>query len=87
MSICMYCNPLKSANLNLSFNFIILCLCIFAHIQANAESVAIILTEDGNGFKSTVRATSFTCFYPEKGAENRENISSNRKLLIYLLRF
>ena len=67
MSICMYCNPLKSANLNLSFNFIILCLSIFVHIQGNVESVVIILIEDGNGFKSTVRATSFTCFYPEKG--------------------
>ena len=84
---CTYCNPLKSANFNLSFNFIILCLCIFAHIQANVESVATILTEDGNGFKSTVRVTSFTCFYPEKRSENRENISSNGKLLIYLLRF
>ena len=83
----MYCNYLKSANLNLSFNFITLCLSIFAHIQANVESVAIILTEDGNGFKSTVRVTSFTCFYPEKGSKNRENISSNRKLLRYLLRF
>ena len=83
----MYCNPLKTANLNLSFNFIILCLSIFAHIQANIESVAIILTEDGNGFKSTVRVAPFTCFYPEKGSETRENISSNRKLLICLLRF
>ena len=58
-----------------------------AHIQVNFESVAIILTEDENDFKSTARVTSFTCFYPEKGSEYSENISSNRKLLIYLLIF
>ena len=83
----MHCNPLTSAKLNLNFNFIILCLCMFAHNQANVESVAIILTEDGNGLKSTVRVTSFNCTYPEKGSKKSKNILSNRKLLIYLLRF
>ena len=34
--------------------------------------MTIILTEDVNGFKSTVRVTSFTCFDREKGLENRE---------------
>ena len=59
----MYCDPLTSANLNLSFNFIILNLCYY-------ESVAIILAEDVHGFKSTVRSTLFTCFAREKGLEN-----------------
>ena len=39
---------------------------MFAHIQANVESIAITLTEDGNDFKRTVRVKSFTCFCPEK---------------------
>ena len=47
-----------------------MCVRVYIYIYIyiyNVESVAIILTEDVNGFKSTVRVTSFTCFDREKG--------------------
>ena len=37
----------------------------------NVESVAIILTEDVSGFKSTVWVISYACFSREKKLGNR----------------
>ena len=44
---------------------------LFAHIQSNVESTAVILTEVVDSFQNTIQVTSFTCFDREKGLENR----------------